>query len=164
MRCISTNKAFYCTLIFGLYLLQSCTDRRSATPARTIEHRKFYTIDLFQEQVAYDNAGKMSPKEAFANSPRVIRTAHLKLVDYSNERGVKPFYIYQVDQGKFEKSGDARRSKFPVLFLSRQELFKGKVLRDSVYLFLGQLRQYQVLQLNAGIKYEWIDEAPFLPY
>ena len=127
--------------------------------------RNAQTINLFPEKsFAYDNTGKLSLDEAFIQSQKVIRTAHLKQIDNSNERSVQPFYVYQVDGGRFEKPADTSTNRFPLLFLSRQELFKGKVLQDSVYLFLAPLQQYRVLQETIGIQYEWVDEAPFLEH
>lgn len=125
--------------------------------------RNMQPINLFpEESFKYDNTGKWSLDEAFEKSGQVIRTAHLKQVDNSSARGAKPFYIYQADEGSFEKPADTGKNKFPLLFLSRQELFKGKALKDSVYLFLAPVRHYEILRQNINIQYEWIEDAPFL--
>jgi hypothetical protein len=143
--------------------LHSCTGTESAVISNENIGRNAQAINLFPEQsFAYDNTGKLSLNEAFKQSGYVIRTAHLKQIENSNGRSIKPFYIYQVNEGSFNKSLDTTKNKFPVLFLSRKELFKGKVLQDSVYLFLAPLQQYHVLQENIGIAYEWIDAAPFI--
>ena len=148
---------------FILVGLHGCTGTESAVISNENIGRNVQTINLFPEQsFVYDNKGKLSLNEAFKQSGHVIRTAHLKQIENSNGRSVKPFFIYQVDEGSFDKSVDTTKNKFPVLFLSRQELFKGKVLQDSVYLFLAPLQQYHVLQENIGIQYEWIDAAPFI--
>lgn len=153
-------------LSIGILILQGlhgCTGKESGAIITDDSGRRTQAINLFPKELfAYDNTGKLSLDEAFAQSRQVIRTAYVKQIDNSNSRSRMPFYIYQVDEGSFEKLVSTGKSKFPVLFLSKQELFKGKILRDSVYLFLVPLQQYQMLQENIGIKYEWVDEAPFL--
>ena len=155
MLCIGT------LILIGLH---SCTSKEAgAVIADENARRKTQSINLFpKESFVYDNTGKLSLDEAFTQSTHVIRTAYLKQIDNSNGRSVKPFYIYQVYEGSFNKPLDTSKNKFPLLFLSKQELFKGKELRDSIYLFLVPLQGYQVLQENIGINYEWVDEAPFL--
>ena len=144
--------------------VHSCTGKEAgAVIADETSGRKTQAINLFPKELfAYDNTGKLSLDEAFTQSTHVVRTAYLKQIDNSNGRSVKPFYIYQAYEGSFNKPLDTSRNKFPLIFLSKQELFKGKVLRDSVYLFLAPLQGYKVLQENIGIEYEWVDEAPFL--
>ena len=153
-------------LSIGMLLggLIGCTDKESgAVIADENMRRETHAINLFPRELStYNNIGKMSFDEAFVQSTLVIHAADLVQLDHSNSRSVKPFYIYQVDKGTFEKSANAKETKFPIFFLSREELFKGKLLGDSVYVFLAPLRQYQVLQHNAGITYKWVNEAPFL--
>jgi hypothetical protein len=148
-------------ILGGLY---GCNSKGSGAVA-TDENigRNTQTINLFpKESFVQGNTGKLSFDEAFVQSKLVIRTAYLKQIDNSNARGGNPFYVYQVNEGWFEKSVDDDRNKFPILFISERELFRGKILRDSVCLFLASLQQYQILQENISIKYEWVHGAPFL--
>lgn len=148
-------------ILVGLY---GCTGKEAgAVIADENTGKKIQSINLFPKELfAYDNTGKLSFDEAFTQSTHVIRAAYLKQIDNSNTRSVKPFYIYQVNEGSLNKPLDTSKNKFPLLFLSKQELFKGKELRDSIYLFLVPLQGYQVLHENISIEYEWVDEAPFL--
>lgn len=127
------------------------------------EGRQYNTINLFSGgHVVYDNSGKLTLQEAIASSKLVIRTDNLKLIDRSADRGIAPIYIYQVDGGSISKPADARKIRFPILLLSKDELYGGKALDDSVYVFLAPLRQYHILQKHIGIRYEWTAGAPLL--
>ena len=148
-------------LIILTGILQGCTSKEEKISTERPQEMKVHTIDLFpQEGTIYDNAGKLSFDEAFQISKEVLYVASVKSVDSSNSRGVKPFYIYQATEGRFEKSSDAKKNKFPILFLAEQKLFKGKALNDSIYLFLEPLQQYELLRRNQGIKYKWVNNAP----
>lgn len=157
-------KLYIGIIILGAFF--GCTDKESKIViVNENTGRRNQKINLFNKELSvYDNTGKLSWDDAFAQSKQVVHTAYIKQIDYSNDRGVKSFYIYQIDEGSFVKSVDTHKIKFPILFLSNQELFKGKMLNDSVYLFLGPLHKYLLLQKNTNIKYEWIYEAPFLKH
>ncbi|NAW50028.1 hypothetical protein GNY06_01005 [Elizabethkingia argentiflava] len=144
--------------------LCSCSDKAPNTiNAEENTGGKIQSFNLFpKDLLVYDNTGKLSLDQAFARSTQVIRTAEIKQIDHSNKRGVKDFYLYKVDRGKFEKSEERSKHKFPLLFLSEQQLFKGKRSQDSAYIFLVPLEQYKVLKKNINIQYKWLDEAPFL--
>jgi hypothetical protein len=146
-------------------IFQGCLDKETKKNSEGLKEIKTYTVDLFpKESMIYDNTGKLSFDEAFEISKEVLYVASIIKVDSSDSRGVKPFYIYQATEGRFEKSSDVKKNKLPILFLSEQKLFKGKTLNDSIYLFLEPLQQYELLRKNQEIKYKWLQNAPFVKY
>lgn len=153
-----------CLVLLSLGACNSCRQDQSGDDFRNGHAvRTTQTFNLFpKESFGYDNKGKLSWDEAFLQSQHVVRTANLKQLDNANNRGAKPFYVYQVDAGSFEKLNASDKSKFPLLFLSKEQLFEGKVLRDSVYLFLAPIQKHQLLQNNMGVTYEWLTNSPFL--
>lgn len=150
-------------LVILVWILQSCLDNETKIGVGDMPVR---TIDLFpQERTIHDTLEKLSLDQAFQISEEVLLVTYIKKIDSSHTRGVNPFYIYEVSAGSFEKSADTTKNRFPILFLSNQRLFKGNVSDDdSVYLFLQPIGQYYFLQQNMGIKYKWVNNAPFVKY
>lgn len=156
-------RRFLIGLVILVWTLQSCLDNKTKIGVGDMPVR---TIDLFpQERAIHDTLGKLSLDQAFQISEEVLLVTDIKKIDSSHTRGVNPFYIYEVSAGSFEKSADTTKNRFPILFLSNQRLFKGNASDDSVYLFLQPIQQqYHFLQQNMGIKYKWVNNAPFVSY
>jgi hypothetical protein len=153
------------SLIILTGILQGCTSKEGKIGAENSQEIKVHTIDLFpQEGMIYDNTGKLSFDEAFQLSKEVLYVASIEKVDSSQTRGIKPFYIYKAAEGRFEKSVDTQKNKLLVLFLSEKNLFQGRILNDSMYLFLEPLQQYELLRKGLGIKYKWVNNAPFVKH
>lgn len=149
--------------VFGLLGVCSCTDD---VQVRTVDdknnRRNTQAINLFPEEDVVDYyVDRITREEAFIRSKLVIRSTNLKQISNSNTRSARPFYVYQVGDGSLEKSVGKEKLKLPLLFVSRRELFKGKILQDSVYLYLSPIKNYKILQKNRGIAFVWMDEAPF---
>lgn len=149
--------------IFCLLILYSCTEQLPPTAVEDGNNRRStQAINLFPEDDFSDNqVDKVTWEEAFAGSKLVIRSTNVQQISHSNTRSAQPFYVYQVKEGSLAKSVDSKKLKLPLLFVSRRELFKGKVWQDSVYLFLLPIKHYKVLQKNTNVAFAWMDEAPF---
>ena len=156
-----SDYSFLTGLIILLCLLQAC---QSETDRDMTDNRKFQRINLFSQdtEIVYDNTGKLSFEEAFQASEYVLLAADIIKIDSSATRGVRPFYVYRIDQGKIEKSKSSQKWKFPVYFVSEDRLFRGTYVTDSVYLFLSPLKDYAILKNNSPISYQWLYDAPFV--
>lgn len=139
---------------------ESKTNKLSDDPAR----RKFYRINLFTEDKDKIDNGvkKLSFKEAFASSTFIVLSADIQKIDSSSSRGVEGFYLYKINGGRVKKSSSTQRTKYPFFFISKESLFNGKVTQDSMYLFLGSLSHFEILQHAIGVKYLWVDDAPII--
>lgn len=154
---------FLILIFFTSNVLQSCTNNKFKFFDDRPNDRIVNVIDLFsaEEKVVYDDISKLTKKQAFELSELILHVPYLERVYSSNTRSAKPFYLYKISEGRIEKSTKSNKNKFPIFFISEKELFKGKILQDSVYLFLNSSQGYQVLLKNMNINYNWVDKAPF---
>lgn len=154
-------------LCCGIPLLgafNSCTRKEAESGhAAGTGGRGTQPINLFpKDLMQYDNTDKLSWDEAYLKSTTVLHTGQLRKLANANDRALRPFYVYSVDAGSIDKTTPTEKSKFPLLFISKVELYEGTRFDDSVYLFLAPLRQYQMLENNLGARYEWVNNAPFI--
>lgn len=146
-------------------LSQGCSDKALNSNINEFQEGSKNGVNLFpEERTVYNNTTKLSLEEAFKYSKEVLHVAHIEKVDSSQGRGAKQFYIYKAIDGRFEKSANKKKNKFPILFLSEQKLFKENTFTDSVYLFLEPIRHYVFLKKDLGIKYKWVNVAPFVNF
>lgn len=147
------------------FLLVACNDKNKPSKGvDDVSNRKYYRINLFTEdKIEEDNTAdrKLSFQEASDLSECVLHVSSVQKIDSVVGRGVKLFYLYKVNTGRVIKSSTKKDTKEPLYFISKERLFTGRAYKDSVYLFLAPLADFHILKAQTGIKYHWVDQAPF---
>lgn len=155
----------YFSLLICTAFFVACKDKNSPSKeVNDVSKRKYYQINLFAEdKVEESNTSitQLTFQEASDLSECVLLAPTVQKVDSAIGRGVKSFYLYKVNEVHFIKPLKSKGSKDALYFISKENLFKGQIHKDSVYLFLAPLVNYNILKSQTGIKYTWVDNAPF---
>ena len=153
---------FFKTVMILLFVLQACNTNNNADKLQDVSNRKFHRIDLFSEKnVQHSNSSnRLTSGNAYDVSDYVLTTPHVVKTDSSDTRGVKAFYVYKVKSALVNKEQKGTKLKFPLYFISEENLFKEKI-NDSVSLYISLNTDFNILKLNSEIKYKWVTNAPF---
>ena len=87
---------------------------------------------------------------------------NIQKVDSAYGRGVQKTYIYRISEGYITKSPKKIKIPSEILFISKEDLFKERILTDSISVFLVPLDKYKILRNYRRIDYEWLPDAPLL--
>lgn len=156
----SFNRMLVCFLLFA-----SCNEKNNPSKEVTdVAGRKYYRINLFSEDKTVEGSegvSLLSFQEASKLSESVLLTSAVQKIDSAVGRGLKPFFLYKVNKGRLIKPAASKEIKDAIYFIAKENLFNGRVYKDSAYLFLAPLTDYHILKTSTGIKYHWVDKAPF---
>lgn len=151
-----------CILIIGVF--QACTSNTKKTNNHTIDKAN-RTYDLFAEpDEINDTQQSLSLEEAIHFSEEVIVVNHIEEIENSTERTGNAFYLYRINSGVSKKTEEDSEINFPLLFLSEQKLLHSNALKDSTYIFLTPLEEYDMLKSHSIIKYKWTENAPLISF
>ena len=149
--------------ILSTLLLWSCSDSKELSQETLMTVRGNYVVDLFPaEETPLEETKHLTYEEALSKSQLVLVAPNVQKVDSAYGRGVQKSYIYRISEGYVAKSPEKIKIPSEILFISKEDLFKERILTDSISVFLLPLNKYKILRNYRKIDYEWLPDAPLL--
>lgn len=156
------KKWIYGSLI--AFLVSSCSGCQQELPEEALMSiRSNYAIDLFPRKEQNQQAEPtISYEQALIQSELGLLGTNVQKIDSSNTRGTSKFYLYKVSEGSIIKSPKSFTIPTSLHFIAQEDLFKTQLCKDSIYLFLKPLSDFQIIKKHTRIRYQWIDNAPII--